>query len=377
MTSTIRSAVRSARERYERTEQFDTIVIGGGPSGLATGYHLAERGQSFVILDAQRQVGDRWRQHYDSLRLYTPARYDGLPGMDFPAPKHSWPTGQQTADFLQAYAERFELPVRCGVAVDGLSRSGDTYVVTAGTRRFEAANVVVATGAQQTPKTPEFAAELDNGIKQLHSSEYRYPAQLQPGSVLVVGASHSGGDIAYEVAAHHRTWLSGPIRGQLPFDLEGRAGRRIMRVLWFAANHVLTERTPMGRKMREEVRTKGAPLLRVKLPQLEAAGVQHVEAKTVGVHDGMPLLDDGTQLDVENVIWCTGFRRDQSWIELPVFDEDGWPRQHRGVVPTMPGLYFVGLKFQYSFASMLFGGVGRDAGYVAQHLTKRGVHVPS
>jgi putative flavoprotein involved in K+ transport len=129
--------------------------------------------------------------------------------------------------------------------------------------------------------------------------------------------------------------------------------------------------------MREEVRTKGAPLLRVKLPQLEAAGVQHVEAKTVGARDGLPLLDDGTLLDVENVIWCTGFRRDQAWIELPVFDEDGWPLQRRGVVPSSPGLYFVGLKFQYSFASMLFGGVGRDAGYVARHLAKRGVRVPS
>jgi putative flavoprotein involved in K+ transport len=377
MTSTIRSAARSAQEGRERTERFDTIVIGGGPSGLATGYHLAQRGQSFVILDALPRVGDRWRRHYDSLRLYTPARYDGLPGMDFPAPKHSWPTGRQTADFLQAYAERFELPVWGGVAVDGLSRSDDRYVVSAGAQRFEAANVVVATGAQQTPKTPEFAAELDNGIRQLHSSEYRNPDQLRPGGVLVVGASHSGGDIAYEVAAGHRTWLSGPIRGQLPFDLEGKAGRRVLRVLWFAANHVLTERTPMGRKMREEVRTKGAPLLRVKLPQLEAAGVQHVEAKTVGARDGLPLLDDGTLLDVENVIWCTGFRRDQAWIELPVFDEDGWPLQRRGVVPSSPGLYFVGLKFQYSFASMLFGGVGRDAGYVARHLAKRGVRVPS
>lgn len=375
MTSMIGSAARSARESHERTERFDTIVIGGGASGLATGYHLAKRGQSFVILDAMPQVGDRWRQHYDSLRLYTPARYDGLPGMDFPAPKHSWPTGRQTADFLQAYAERFELPVWGGTAVNGLCRSGDRYVVSAGGQRFEAANVVVATGAQQTPKTPEFAAELDNGIRQLHSNEYRNPGQLRPGGVLVVGASHSGGDIAYEVAAQHRTWLSGPIRGELPFDLESRTGRRIMRVLWFAANHILTERTPMGRKIRGEVRAHGAPLLRVKRPQLEAAGVQHVEAKTVGARDGLPLLDDGTLLDVENVIWCTGFRRDHSWIDLPVFDDDGWPLQRRGVVASAPGLYFVGLKFQYSFASMLFGGVGRDAGYVARHLAKRGVHV--
>jgi putative flavoprotein involved in K+ transport len=369
MTTTTRTS--HPQIRHGRPERIDTVVIGAGQSGLAAGYHLARRGQSFVILDAYARVGDRWRNHYDSLRLYTPAKYDGLPGMAFPGDRYSWPTGAQMGDFLQSYAERFDLPVRGNTAVDHVGASGDGYLVDAGESQFEAASIVIATGAQQLPKVPEFAAQLDGGIRQLHSSEYRNPQQLQPGGVLVVGASHSGADIALELCAQHHTWLSGPVRGQIPFDIEGRPARQIMRVLWFAANHVLTEKTPMGRKMREHVRSEGGPLLRVKLPHLAAAGVERAESKTVGVRDGLPLLEDGTLLDVANVIWCTGFRRDDSWIDLPIFDEDGWPLQHRGVVAAAPGIYFLGLKFQYAFASMLIGGVGRDAAHVAKHIAAR------
>lgn len=353
------------------TERFETIIIGAGQSGLALGYHLARRNRPFVILDAYPRVGDRWRCHYDSLRLYTPAKYDGLPGMPFPAQSYSWPSGLQMGEYLQAYAERFALPVRCGVAVDGLSRVGEGYLVSAGDRRFECANVVVATGGQQLPKIPEFAAQLDEGIRQMHSSEYRNPSQLLPGGVLIVGASHSGADIALELASSHHTWLSGPVRGQVPFDIEGRPARAIIRVLWFAANHILTERTPLGRKMEPEVRNLGGPLLRVKLPDLAAAGVEHIEAKTIGARDGAPELEGGKLLDVSNVIWCTGFRRDDSWIDIPVFGADGWPNQYRGVVSSAPGLYYLGLRFQYAFASMLIGGVGRDAAYVAKHIDHR------
>jgi putative flavoprotein involved in K+ transport len=352
-------------------ERFGTVIIGAGQSGLALGYHLARRQESFVILDGHKRVGDRWREHYDSLRLYTPAKYDGLPGMRFPAPPYSFPTGRQMGDYLEAYATRFALPVRGGITVDRVSRDGESYLISAGEQCFVADNVVIATGAQQLPKVPEFATALDAGIHQLHSSEYRNPAQLRPGGVLVVGASHSGGDIALEASRSHHTWLAGPVRGQLPFQLEGRPARSIMKVLWFAANYVLTERTPIGRKMRDEVRTQGGPLLRVRMPDLAAAGVEYDAGKVTGVRDGLPQLENGELLDVSNVIWCTGFRRDDSWIELPIFGSDGWPFQQRGVVADAPGLYFLGLKFQYAFRSMLIGGVGRDASYVARHIRRR------
>jgi putative flavoprotein involved in K+ transport len=349
----------------------DTVIIGAGQAGLSVGYHLARLGRSFVILDEHQRTGDCWRERYDSLRLYTPAKYNGLPGMRFPAPPHSFPSGGQMADYLETYAARMDLPVLAGVRVDGVwpaDGGRDEYIVTAGQRRFIAAQVVVATGGQQIPSTPPFADQLDPGIRQLHSSDYRKPSQLLPGAVLVVGASHSGADLALEVAPEHKTWLSGPVNGQLPLDLEGRPARQIMPLLWFAANHVLTMKTPLGRKMQPEVRAHGGPLLRVKLPHLRAAGVEYVSARTAGVRDGLPVLDDGRAIDVTNVIWCTGFGRDFSWLHLPVIGADGWPRQERGVVTEAPGLYFLGLLFQYAFGSMFVGGVRRDADYVARHI---------
>jgi putative flavoprotein involved in K+ transport len=359
---------------HETSETFETVVVGGGQAGLAAGYHLARRGRDCVILDADERVGDAWRKRWPSLRLYSPAGADGLPGLPFPAPKHSFPSGDEMADYLESYAAHFDLPVRTGVRVDGLSRVGDRYVVTAGERRFEADNVVVATGTMQTPVVPDFAAELDPAIMQLHSSDYRSPAQLQPGLVLVVGAAHSGADIAYEVAnAGHDTLLSGRDTGQIPFDIEGRRARILWPLLRFLATRVLTVSTPLGRKLRPEIRAHGGPLLRIKAPDLAAAAVERVFARTAGVVDGMPVLDDGRTVEVRNVIWCTGFRNDHSWIDIPLpLDADGFPEQQRGAVPSSPGLYFVGMLFLHSFASMLIIGSARDAERVAKHIaTKR------
>jgi len=362
-------------------EYFDTVIVGGGQAGLSVGYHLARLGRPFIILDEHQRTGDCWRERYDSLRLYSPARYDGLPGMPFPAPPSTFPSGHQMADYLESYATRMELPVASRVRVDGLwptEGSRHSYLLTAGRRRFTAAQVVVATGGEQVPSVPSFAGQLDPGIRQLHSADYRNPSQLLPGGVLVVGASHSGADIALEVAREHRTWLSGPVRGQIPFDIEGRPARCIVPLLWFAANHILTVKTPLGRKMRPHIRGHGGPLLRVKLPHLAAAGVEYVNARTAGARDGRPVLDDGRALDVTNVIWSTGFRPDFSWIHLPVIGDDGWPLQDRGVAASAPGLYFTGLLFQHAFSSMLVGGVGRDARYVARHIAahRQAGHTP-
>ena len=353
------------------SEHFDTVVVGGGQAGLAVGYHLARLGPRFVILEANRSVGDCWRERFDSLRLYSPARYDGLPGFGFPAPPWSFPTKDDVADYLESYVERFSLPVSTGVQVESLSREGDRYVLRAGDRSFEADQVVVASGTFQSPVTPAFANELDPAILQFHSDDYRNPSQLSEGPVLVVGASHSGGDIAFEVASRHSTVLSGRVHGEVPFRIEGRPARVVMRVLWFVANRVLTMQTPIGRKVCPEVRAGGGPLLRVKLADLEAAGVEHTESRVAGVQGGKPVLDDGRVLDVANVIWCTGFGKDVSWIDMPVIGGDGWPEQKRGVVTSAPGLYFVGLPFLNAFGSMLIGGVGRDAEHVAKHIADR------
>ncbi|MGH3735789.1 MAG: flavin-containing monooxygenase [Micromonosporaceae bacterium] len=354
------------------TEHVETVIIGAGQAGLAVGYHLARQGRRCVILDANQRVGDNWRCQWDSLRLYSPARYDGLPGMPFPAPPWSYPTKEQMADYLEAYATRFALPVRTGVRVEDVSRDGERYLVSYRGHTIEADNVVVASGTfGRTPYLPGFATELDPGIVQLHSSEYRNPAQLRPGAVLVVGGSHSGSDIAYEVAASHETVLCGRDTGQIPFRLEKPIVRAVFPLLWFAWTRVLTTSTPMGRKMRPDVRAHGGPLLRVKRADLATAGVERITARVSGVRHGKPLLDDGRVLDPANVVWCTGFRQEFDWIKLPVTGEDGWPLESRGVVDSAPGLYFCGLSFQHSFSSMLVGGAGRDAEYVVEHLTSR------
>lgn len=359
-------------------DRHEAVVIGAGQAGLAAGYHLARRGIDFTVLEAGPRIGDVWRERYDSLRLYSPARYDALPGLPFPLARDAFPTGRQMGDYLETYADHHRLPVETGVRVDRLRVSNRTddagaYTISAGDRRYEANQVIVASGAFQRPYVPEFGRRLDRTIRQLHSADYRGPHQLADGPVLVVGLSHSGADIAHEmVNAGHRTFLSGKSHGQLPFSVDSRRARLAWPLMRFLASNLLTLSTPIGRKMRPIVRAGGGPLLRHRRGDLEAAGVTMHEARTVDVDErGRPLLSDGTALDVVNVVWCTGFRPDYSWIELPVIGEDGWPRERRGVVDDSPGLYFLGIPFLYSFTSMLVLGAGRDAAHVVDRLAAR------
>jgi putative flavoprotein involved in K+ transport len=358
--------------RRTEHEHVETVIVGGSQSGLAVGYHLTRLGRPFVILDAHDRVGDAWRQRWDSLRLFTTARYDGLPGMPFPGQRGSYPTKDETADYLEAYAERFRLPVRTGVGVDRLSRRGQTFDVAAGEHMCSADNVVVATGAYHTPRVPSFADRLHPGILQLHSSAYRNPSQLRDGGVLVVGAGNSGAEIALEVSQHHRTWLSGRDTGQEPTRAGSVPDRLLMPLIWFLASRVLTVRSPIGRRVRSQFfdPPRGIPLGRVRRTDIAAAGIERVP-RTTGVRDGCPTLDDGRVLDVANVIWCTGFALDLSWIDLPITGDDGFPVQERGIVSSRPGLYFVGLPFLHSLSSGLLGGVGRDAAHIAHHIATR------
>ena len=354
------------------TNSYDTIVIGGGQAGLITGYHLKQQGRDFVILDASERVGDTWRKRWDSLRLFTPARYCGLDGMPFPAPPHSFPTKDEMADYLGAYAERFELPVRTGTRVDRLSKEGDYFVLTAGNLRFEAVNVVVAMANWQKPRMPEFASELDPGIVQLHSSEYRNPSQLQEGGVLIVGAANSGAEIALDVVSNHQTWLSGDHPGHVPFRIDSFLARLILvtLVLRVLFHRIATVNTPIGRKMRAKLKNQGMPLVRTKPKDLDTAGIERVP-RTVDSQDGRPMLQDGAVLDVANIIWCTGFHPGFSWIDLPVFTEGQEPDHERGVVARVPGLYFVGLNFIYAVSSSQIHGVARDAKYIAEAIAAR------
>src|SRR3984893_730569 len=353
------------------TKRVETIVIGGGQAGLSVGYHLAKRRMSFQILDAQKRIGDAWRNRWDSLRLFTPARYSGLNGLPFPGRGDAFPTKEQMAAYLESYVKKFQLPVLTNARVDRLSRVGERFVVTAGEQRFEAGNVVVAMGNYQQPRRPDFARELDSTIMQLHSYEYRNPSQLQEGGVLVVGVGNSGADIAIEVTRTHKTWISGKESGHIPWPIESFVGRNfLIRLVKFFGHHVLTVGTPIGRKLRPKLLSQPAPLIRVKPRDLIRAGIARVP-KVVGVRNGMPLLGDSRTLEVRNVIWCTGFDPGFTWIDLPIIGEDGRPVHERGVVNRTPGLYFVGLRYLYSMTSDTLTGVGRDAERIVRTMEAR------
>ena len=257
------SGPRSDRSHQESTmtEHIETVIIGAGQAGLATAYHLQRCGRACLILDGNARVGDNWRTHWDSLRLYSPTGSDGLPGMTFPGPKWSYPTKDQVADYLEAYAERFALPVRNRARVERLEFVHGRYAVRLGPETITADNVVVATGTfGRTPNVPEFALDLDPSIRQLHSSEYRRPDQLRPGPVLVVGASHSGTDIAFEVAPTHPTILSGRDLGALPVRLDHWSARLFWPVFLFMGTHVLTGGHPWAaRRWTRSGSTAGRP----------------------------------------------------------------------------------------------------------------------
>jgi len=348
-------------------ERFETVIIGGGQAGLAASYHLKKQGRTFVVLDAGERVGDAWRKRWDSLRLFTPAKYDGLPGLRFPAPRWSFPTKDEMGDYLETYATRFELPVRTGVFVDRVFRDGGRYVIESGLETFEADNVIVATGGHRIPKFPPFSSDLDARLTQLHSVDYRNPGQLRDGGVLVVGIGNSGAEIAFELSQTRDVYQSGTPSAEIPVRHGSVPSRFVLPVIRFLGTHVLTLRTPLGRKVRPQLVAKATPLIRTKSKDLDAAGIERVP-RVVGVRAGLPLLADGRVLDVANVVWCTGFGYDFSWLDLPVLDDNGEPLHERGVVPTSPGLYFVGLPFQYAAVSDVLPGVGRDAAHVARHL---------
>lgn len=351
----------------------DTVVIGGGQAGLAIGCHLMRQRRDIVILDAYDRVGDAWRLRWDSLRLFTPAKFDGLPGLPFPGDRLGFPTKDELADYLEAYASHFGLPVETGVHVDRIGRDRDHFVVEAGSRRWTAQNVVLATGGCHEPRVPEFADRLAPSVLQLHARDYRNPRQLHPGPVLVVGMGNSGAEIALDVSGSHATTVAGTPTGELPVRHGRVAARFVFPVVRFAGLHVITLGTPIGRRVLPKLAHHGAPLIRTKRADLDAAGVTRV-GRVVDVRGGKPVTLDGRVLDVTNVIWCTGYRDDLTWVDLPAFDDDGSVRQHRGVVESVPGFYVIGRELMYAVTSGTLPGVTRDAAYLARRMRRAPDH---
>ena len=356
----------------EDQKRFQTVVIGGGQAGLAAGYYLKLEGKDFIILDGNSRMGDSWRQRWDGLTLFTPSKFNSLPGFPFPKPADYLPSKDEVAEYLEGYAKEFDLPVRHNVKVLELSKNGQGYIIKTNLTMYTASNVIIATGPYQTPRIPAFANQLALNIQQIHTSAYRNPDQISGENVLVIGAGNSGAEISLElVQTGKKVWLAGRDVGRIPAN--GPLGKFLGGYpIWWFMRKVLSVNTPIGKKVKSQELGHGTPLGRTNRQEIKSSGVE-LTPRVTGVLDGLPQLENGTELPVESVIWATGFQPEYDWIHLPIFDQKGFPKQWKGVVKESPGLYFLGLPFQTSLSSSLLGGVGSDAAYITRLIGHSGV----
>jgi putative flavoprotein involved in K+ transport len=345
------------------------VVVGGGQAGLAIGYFLARQGRDFAILEAAAEPAAAWRERWDSLKLFTPVRYNSLPGLSFPGDADRYPGRDEVAAYLIDYARHFELPVELNSRVRRVSKTGGSYRVELDDRTYDADQVVVATGPFQVPVVPTITDRLDSRLVQLHSSAYRSPDAIPEGPVLVVGGGNTGFQIAEELAASHEVHLSiGSRQMPLPQRILGRD------LFWYLDATGLIRKTKasrIGRRMAGRDTLIGSTRRSLR----RRHGVR-LHPRTVGADGSIVTFADGTRLDVRSVVWATGFRVDHSWIDVPVFDENGRVVHERGVTAS-PGLYFLGLTWQHTRGSALLGWVKDDAEYIAEKISALHPTVPA
>jgi putative flavoprotein involved in K+ transport len=346
------------------SDRRDVIVVGGGQAGLGIGYLLAQQGRQIAILEAADTPAAAWRARWDSLRLFTPVRYNSLPGRAFPGDPNTYPGRDDVVAYLTDYARDFELPVELGSRVRAVRQGDSGYLVELDDRTYEADQVVIATGPFQVPRVPEIADRLDRGIVQLHSSEYRAPQDVPGGPVLVVGGGNTGFQIAEELAGSHEVHLSiGSRQTPLPQRI---LGRDLFRYLEATGLMSKTVESRIGQRMQHRETLIGSSPRAAR----RRHGI-HLRGRTVDASGGEVRFNDRSRLSPGAVIWATGFGLDHSFVQVPVFDEGGRLAHQRGVTAA-PGLYFLGLPWQYTRGSALLGWVKADAEHIAQRISALG-----
>ena len=339
----------------------DIAVIGGAQAGLAMAWHLAREQLRFVVLDAAPEIGHTWRSRWDSLTLFTPTQHDALPGMPFPRPPDTYPTKDPVADYLQAYAAAFNLPVKLNARVTHLRQIAEGFEIRTQNEVFRARQVAVATGPFQVPFVPPAGQRLDGSVTQLHSASYRNPQALPPGPVLVVGGGNSGFQIAEELAATRRADLSIATRApMLPQRLVGKD-------LFWWLNRLRLMRVTSGSRLGRRLSSRPDFIIGSSRRRLRSAGVGF-RPGVAGADGRTVRFTDGTSMDVGIVVWATGYRSDYTWIDIPGVVREGKVIHQRGIT-DVPGLYFLGLSWQHTRGSALLGFVHEDAAYLAGLIT--------
>jgi putative flavoprotein involved in K+ transport len=345
------------------SEAIDVAVIGAGQAGLAMGYFLRLQDRRFVILDRADSIGSAWRERWESLKLFTPRRYSALPRVPFPGDPDGYPARDEVTAYLERYGETFELPIELNREVAKVEHGDDgRFHLEAEGRTIVADQVVVATGPFQVPSVPKLAEKLDQDVFQTHAVGYRRPEGVAAGTVLVVGGGNTGFQIAKELSVTHEVVLSvGSRQKPLPQRLLGRD------LFWWLTKARILDKTldsRLGRKLSTRDTLIGSSPRELR----KRYGVE-LKPRVVDADGRTVRFADGGELEVDAVIWATGYRAEYSWIKLPVFDEGGRLRHRRGVT-DVPGLFFLGLTWQHTRGSALIGWVKDDAEYIAERIAE-------
>jgi putative flavoprotein involved in K+ transport len=345
--------------------KYNVIIIGGSQAGLSMGFFLRNSNLSYIILDRSSEVGESWKDRYDSLKLFTPSYLSTLPGLSIERSSNLYPTKDQIADYLKRYAQKYSLPLQLNTEVQRVYIKNNEFVVETSKGEMAAHNVVVASGPFQKPQIPGFSSQLSDRISQIHSSEYKNPCQLKEGTALVIGGGNSGAQIAVELAKVMEVYLSvGHKMMYLPQDLGNKS------IFWYLDKlgvYKASQNSMVGRMMQR----KPDPIFGFELKGLIKNKTIKLKPRAISSEGDAIMFQDGSRLNVDNIIWATGYQPDYNWIEIPnLISDQGYPIHQRGVT-SQRGLFFLGLPWLHNRSSALIQGVGKDSEYLYEYLVKQ------